>query len=234
MGKRKRNRTRDRRRSGALSRRPQVPTGLQLLEYEVTEEPMDDAAHRLPAEVESQYEDLYESLHRTPARAVGRLEALIEKHPEVAQLYNLLAGAYSRSGQHEKAEDIIERNYRQNPDYLFARLNYAELCLSRGEMEKVREVLDNKFDLKLLYPHRRRFHITEFVNFMYVVGSYHWKTGDQEMARASLRTMRQVAPKHEATEHLARLLDGAALRKALAKAMESLLRRGRSGGEAAS
>ncbi|MBN1935009.1 MAG: hypothetical protein JW934_10110 [Anaerolineae bacterium] len=63
-------------------------------------------------------------------------------------------------------------NYRRNPDYLFARLNYAELFLRRGDYERVAEILEHKFDLKLLYPRRNRFHVSEVSNFIGLVGLY--------------------------------------------------------------
>jgi hypothetical protein len=40
--------------------------------------------------------------------------------------YNYLSVAYSKVGDIEKAEEITKINIQKNPDYLFARLNYAE------------------------------------------------------------------------------------------------------------
>ncbi len=74
---------------------------------------------------------------------------------------DLLSIAYSSIGEDDKAEVIIKKNYEQNPDYLFAKCNYAEICFHRGQIEKIPEIFNNKFDLKLLYPKRKRFHISE-------------------------------------------------------------------------
>ena len=50
------------------------------------------------------------------------------------------------------------------PDYLFGRLAYARDCLERGDLDKVSEIFEGKFDLKLLYPDRERFHVSEVLN----------------------------------------------------------------------
>ena len=65
-----------------------------------------------------------------------------------------------------KAEANTEENMRKNPDYLFARANYAEIFFTRQEYDKIPEIFDHAYDLQTLYPKRKRLHITEFVNFM--------------------------------------------------------------------
>ena len=40
---------------------------------------------------------------------------------------------------------------------------YGDESLQKGEIEKIPEIFDNKFDLKMLYPNRNIFHISEYV-----------------------------------------------------------------------
>ena len=121
---------------------------------------------------------------------------LIKKYPQIPRLYNYLSVAYSCAGQGEKAEEAILDNYRRNPDYLFARLNYAELCLRQRDYRKVAEIFENKFDLKLLYPNRKRFHITEVAGFMGLIGIYFLETGEREGAEKYHEILKELAPRH--------------------------------------
>lgn len=176
---------------------------LHLVEYEITYDPIRDKRYRqLPRQVREAVERLYELAQTQPRQAIGELLQWIEKYPDVPMLYNYLSAAYSREGKREKAEQTILENYQRHPDYLFARLNYAEICILRGDYEKVAEILDNKFDLKLLYPHRSRFHITEFTGFMRVVGKYYIGMGKRDRAETVYEVLRNVAPDNEATQLL--------------------------------
>ena len=64
----------------------------------------------------------------------------------------------------------------------------------KGEYEQAAQILEHKFDLKLLYPKRKRFHISEVVNFMGVVGTYFVDTGQRETARRYYDVLREIAP----------------------------------------
>ena len=109
---------------------------VQIVEYEITSEPIEDPRYiRLPDQVKDTIERLHHEFQRHPDRAIPELVALVNKYPHLPMLYNYLSVAYSRAGKREKAEEIVRENYQLNPDYLFARLNYAELCRTQGDYE---------------------------------------------------------------------------------------------------
>jgi hypothetical protein len=87
------------------------------------------------------------------------LLVLKEAYPQTPVLYNHLSAAYNRGGNYKAQRELVIENYLKNPDYHFAKVNYAQLCLDNGDFEKIPEIFDHKFDLKLLYPHRNTFHI---------------------------------------------------------------------------
>ena len=121
-------------------------------------------------------------------------------------LYNYLSAAYSSAGQRERAEAVARENYQRNPDYLFARLNYAGLYLAKGEYEKIAEIFDHKFDLKLLYPKRKRFHVSEVANFMGLIGIYFFETGERQAAEKYYDILQQIAPGYPMVKMLRRKL----------------------------
>jgi hypothetical protein len=59
---------------------------------------------------------------------------------------------------------------------------YGELCLTRRDYDRIAEIVDHKFDLKLLYPKRKKFHVSEVVGFMDLLGVHFFETGRRETA----------------------------------------------------
>ncbi len=67
-------------------------------------------------------------------------------------------------------------------------------------------IFNNKFDLKLLYPKRKRFHISELVGFAGIMGCYFAKTNEMQTARVYYKMLRKLAPKHTMTRRLKRIV----------------------------
>jgi tetratricopeptide (TPR) repeat protein len=190
--------------------------GIRVLDYEITTEAITDARYRrLPRPVRDAFERLHYQSQTRPRKAIPELLEWIEQYPRMPMLYNYLSVAYSVAGQKDKMRAAVEENYRRNPDYLFARINYAQLSLADGDYERVAEILDHKFDLKLLYPKRKRFHISEFANFAGLVGVYSYETGDRELAATYYELLKQTAPGYPATKQLRRKLHPGPLRRLL-------------------
>ena len=113
---------------------------------------------------------------------------------------------YGRAGKTEKAEALLVETYQRHPQYLFAKVNYAQFCLAKGEVSKVPGIFNHKFDIKALYPHRKRFHIDEFVGFAGVMCNYHCAIGQQDTALLYYNMLQQVAPSHPLTKQAKRSL----------------------------
>lgn len=180
----------------------------KLLEYKITTEPIHNRHYkRLPDHIKDKINDLYDIVQKKPDQTViSDLEALIKKYPKVPVLYNYLSIAYARSGDEEKYQKTIKKNYHLNPDYLFARLNYAELCTQQGNYEKIAEIFDHKFELKILYPKRKIFHISEVANFMGFIGFFFFKTGKMEMAETYYNIIAEIAYDYPMTQRLRKQL----------------------------
>lgn len=189
---------------------------VRIIKYEVTTEPIEDRQFkRLPDNVKDTVQGLRDKAQSHPLRAIPELNALIKKYPKLPLLYNYLSVAYSRIGQIGNAEKVVRENYRRNPDYLFARLNYAEICLRKGDYDQVAEIFDQKYDLKLLYPKRKKFHISEVANFMGLIGLFFFKTGKQEVAEKYYDILKEIASDYPMTKILRRKLHPGFLRRLL-------------------
>ena len=222
--KRKKRRTQQEiRRTPAKRQRPAPQEGvhLEVSQYEITSEPIIDREYRrLPSKVRDRIEELCDLVMRNPREAIPHLEELIERYPQVPRLYNYLAVAYAGIGDSEKAEAIVLESYERHPEYLFAKCNYADICLLRGDIEEIPAIFDNKFDLKMLYPRRKRFHVTEVVGFMGVVGRYFCAIGEEQAARVHYDVLRQIAPRHPHTKRLKKVLHPPLIERVLRKMMK--------------
>jgi len=186
---------------------PDDPTVVHLLSYEITYEPILDRQYRrLPRRVKDAVERLHDLAQSQPLEAIPELREWIQEYPDVPAFYNYLSAAYTLSGQKKEAEEAIRNNFRRNPEYLFARLNYGELCLSQGDLDRIPELFDHKFDLKLLYPKRSRFHVSEALGFMGLMGAYFCEIGERDMAQKYYQIMNELDPQDPQTRRLRRKL----------------------------
>jgi tetratricopeptide (TPR) repeat protein len=198
--------TKKRRRKQAARKFPNSQT-VQVVTYEITDAPILDREYRrLPQEVKEAINRLHDLSQRRPREAIPELLEWIAHYPDVPVFYNYLSAAYSLSGQRDKAEAAIEDNYQRNPDYLFARIHYGELCLTRRDYDRIAEVFDHKFDLKLLYPKRNKFHVSEVMGFMGLLGVYFFEIGRCETAEKYYDMMNQIDSTHPFTKRLRRKL----------------------------
>ena len=175
---------------------------IELLEYNITYDPIEGLG--VPEEVERELEGFFKQIDVDPEGAIPGLNEMLHRYPNLPQIYNYLTVAYSRIGEHEKAEKIAEENYKKNPRYLFAKLNYAEICIQKNEFDKVPEIFEGKFDIKALYPDRDVFHITEVVSFWGVAGLYFAAIGKEDTARIFYKNLLKFVPDHPYTQKMAR------------------------------
>lgn len=184
-------------------------SNIQILDYEITNEPLIDRGFQsLPIGVQKELNDVFEKVqnpyYREKAAMVARLEELVVQYPRVPQISNYLAASYQMT-RNKKAKPRVEENYKQHPDYLFSRIDYARLCLEQRDLAKVKEIFKEGFDLKLLYPQRRCFHITEFVAFNFIICIYHRLSGDWESAKLIAQVLEEVAPDHPVVAQVKRM-----------------------------
>ncbi len=211
-----------RRKNKHKSQRSRRSEPVQLLQYKITDEPIrDEAYNRLPEDVKDRIDYLYHNLSRRGRELIPELLTLHEQYPQVQQFSNYLTVAYSKTGQTDKVEQLIQENYERDPTYLFAKIHYAELCLQRDDCEKVAEIFDNKFDLRLLYPHRKSFHISEAAGFWGVMGLYFFMIGEREAAEQTYEALKTIDPRHQFTRRLKRQLYPGPLRRWLLRLLDS-------------
>lgn len=183
-------------------RRSRHPAG-QLLE--IVYGPLSQQGHsQLPPEIREALPKLHALVHDDPRAAVTELRSWIAREP-LPMFFNWLSVAYSALGDIRGVEEAVRENYQRNPQYLFARANYAELCLRDGDLHGAREALGG-LDIRALLGGRKRVHVSELTAYYYAVGLYHIKAGDLAAAENIYRILKDAAPDEPPTEELRRRL----------------------------
>jgi tetratricopeptide (TPR) repeat protein len=188
--------------AGPSSSGSDSPLVLQFYEYQITDEPIEE--NLIPEAIRDEMEELHYLCQEHPEQTIDRLESLLERYPEVHQVYNYLSMAYQLTRQVDKCNALILKTYERHPDYLFAKTAYAELCMQRKQFDRIPEIFDSDYDLKLLYPERNVFHYTEAVALAGTLGYYFWRIGKPEQAKMYYKTLQELDPDHLYTRRLER------------------------------
>jgi len=152
------------------------------------------------------FENLYVNIQEHPQQYLEELIQFYQRHPSIPEAANLLAFAYLKAKKRKEAEELIEKTYLKHPDYLIARINYADQMLRFKKKEWVPIVFNNCFDLNLLYPSRGTFHYSEFRGFMTLMGFYHLEREEREKAEEYYQLAFQVDPLHPSVAALEKKL----------------------------
>jgi tetratricopeptide (TPR) repeat protein len=156
---------------------------------------------------------LFEELYEDPQKHCDALAALQQRNPHVPEIANLLAFTYLKLKKKKEAEALIEQTYRDNPDYLIGRINYADQCLRCGKIDQIPIIFKGNDDLNALYPERESFYFAEFRGFSVVMGFYYAMIGNREQAEGFYQLAFQVDPLHPSVTALEKKLYPSMLKK---------------------
>ncbi len=184
--------------------------------YHFTTDPtFQNKKYGVSPELEKQFEQLYyETKDKKNKKIIDKLTQLIIKYPKVPILKNYLSLAYHFQGKHEKAVEVTNWILAEHPDYLFGKLNQANIHIENGEFDKVPEILGESIELKDLYPDRDLFHFAEVTGFLKVAVRYFSAIDELELAENRHEILRDIAPDHPDTEEALSYLYYATLKKA--------------------
>lgn len=190
--------------------------------YEISYRPMvDHKIQKLPESVRAELNELLVDNRKDAEKALPRLLELKQQYPKIPLLYNYLTIAYGFIDTRQQKQAIRD-NYQANPDYLFAKCHYAQLCLQEGELDKIPAIFDKKFDLKALYPRRNQFHATEYAAFAGVLCGYFKAIGEQDKARYMYDCMKELVPNQPETKQAKVLVEPNFFKRLGAKVVSAL------------
>lgn len=190
----------------------------QIENYLITYDPLPtEGLAKLSDKEREDYDLLYEKALRAPKEMLPQIEEFRKNHPELPEIENLLAVVHLYMRDINKVEKLIEESYQKFPNYLFARINYADQCLRRKKPELVLGIFNDTLDLAQLYPDKSFFHISEFRGFMVLMGLYHLAVGQKERAENYYKLAFEADPKHPSVTALQKKIFHVPLFKRIAR-----------------
>ncbi len=149
---------------------------------------------------------LFEQVQSEPAGAKDKLTVFAQANPQAPMVFNLLAFCYIQLKDFASAQVLIEDTFFRFPDYLIAKINYADLLLRKKKWHQVPDAFNQILDLSLLYPNRKSFHFSEVRGFMIAISYYYHETGQRKLALEAFRIAVQADPTHSSVLALEKAL----------------------------
>ena len=126
--------------------------------------------------------ELVNSVGKRNKQAKKELEYFLTHYPTQPEVLNLKAYFFLLRKKVKQADKIIEKNYELNGENLFAKINYADLCMRKKRFHMVPEIFKHVLYLKDLYPEKNAFYVSAFRGFMVVMGLYFLEIKQKEKA----------------------------------------------------
>jgi len=149
---------------------------------------------------------LHTEAQNNPRMAKQEVEKFLIQYPGHPEALNLLTFIYLSKKRVRRANQLIEENYQKNPKYIFAKINYADLCLRQKKYPKIPKIFNYTFNLRKLYPEKKTFHVSEFRGFLVVMGLYHLAIGERGAAEDYHYLAQCVDPNHYGIQLLGKKL----------------------------
>jgi len=121
------------------------------------------------------------------AKGEALLKQALEIEPNDPALLNNLGQAYNLQGQEQKAKELAYEIHERFPDYLFGRVNLANILIEKGELERANELIAPLFS-------RKRLHFSEFAALCAAQIQLSLAEGNRDVAESWLDMMKQIIP----------------------------------------
>jgi len=178
-------------------------SALSSLPFRVSRAPLADEGYT------REQQDLLTFLHnlvlQNPELAVPEIEAALVEYPALPELRNFMYTALQKMGESERAYEAIEETVRAFPEYLFARIAYAEYLIFFERLEEIPRLFQSRFELELLYPLRDVFHISEVISFYYIMGRYYFLIGKYSKFEFCSDLLNELEEDDQRARHLSEL-----------------------------
>ncbi|MCU7489950.1 MAG: hypothetical protein HF309_04120 [Ignavibacteria bacterium] len=188
------------------SKKKKSPVSAKVFPYKVTF----DALDKYSGDENKNLRDLLEELHfmskESPRRAIRKLRTAISQYPNVPEFYNYLYIAARLAYGEIESFKVTLKALEKFPDYFFAKMGLAEHFLDTGELEKIPEIFNNKFDIKQLLPGREVFHISEVQAFLAILIQYYAKSDNFGAADKYFSQLESVNPESPFLDELEEMI----------------------------
>jgi len=163
----------------------------------------DEPAENIPIELQDTYRELYYLVRNKPRKALSRLEKIVKQHPELPAFKNFLYISYMKTGQTNRADRLLDKTIEDHPNYIFGFSNRIMNLDTEEEVRKYEHLLGNPRDIRTLFPDKKEFHISEFVNYNLAAIHIECLIGDLELATERLNQLIELKQSRDSLNSVA-------------------------------
>lgn len=175
-------------------------------EYQISFDAMEKSLKEALSDQDlKEYVTLLQHVQLHPRNVYQKVKDLCSRFPDVPEMINLLTFAHIQNHRIVEAEKLIQDTFEKHPEYLFARINYADQCVRKKQLEKVLEIFPT-FNLKELCPEKEVFHTSEFRGFLIMMAHYCRARKDAAQALYYYKAAKEVDPEHPSVLYLEKKL----------------------------
>jgi len=175
-------------------------------QYQISFGSMPDGLEtRLQGDELGRYLKLLEEVQTRPRAVYSEVKAFGQKHTSVPEVINLLTFAHIQNYRVVEAENLIKDTFEKYPEYLFARINYADQCIRKKKLGLIPDIFPT-FDLEKLCPEKEIFHTSEFRGFLIMMTYYYLAKKMREDALPYFVKAKEIEPNHPSVVYLEKKL----------------------------
>ena len=176
---------------------------ISLDRLNISYEPLDSeyvpyGAGELPI-AEDLLRDLHVRVEEDPEAMIPELRQYTEQYPRHPIFRSLLVHTLDEGEQEEAADREARRLHEDFPEYLPARISYADRLLLADRVEEAFELFDQQCALDRVYPGRTSFHYTEVLSYYAFLSRYLTIQGERERALFYYQAMCTIDADHHQT-----------------------------------
>ena len=170
---------------------PPIPTSSYSINWDSL-----NTRRKITSDLRDEICDFYYSVQKSPKAQIAKLNEMIEEYSDIQIFYNYLEMAYREEDEIEKANEVARTTAKKFPDFIFGKVSQIELYLDSKELDKIPELLKDKYDFRLLYPEKATFHIQEVIAFNYALGKYFALKAESDKANQYLENIKGIDEDH--------------------------------------
>lgn len=169
----------------------------------------------------------HDRIQRDKVKGPQEIHKLIKKYPNVPAFKNYLTTYYNFKGDTKNAMAANRWLVKEHPNYLYGILNLCSEYLDTEQIVEIPTLLGGEtFELQLLYPDRKIFHISEFASYTKVVATYFIATNNMEAAKSRIDLLTDIFDnQHPLVKDINQIYEQALLRDSIKEYIPALEQR---------
>ncbi|OEK09414.1 hypothetical protein A8C32_11900 [Flavivirga aquatica] len=159
-----------------------------------------DKQNHITPYVSQLIEKLYYDIPKGKESTLKKLIKYTNQFPKVPIFKNYLMTYYSLKDNTKKADEVNKWIIKEHPEYLYAKINYANNLLNENDIDKMLGLIGESLLLHELYPERDAFLVDEIISYYVLTIRYLYLINDEKEANSRLDILKNIDEDHHKLE----------------------------------